>query len=74
MAIDVKALMSDEKFHSANIDAEEFFSLINDVIRDTHPDDEIKSIDIDNNGMVNIILESGQEVEIEVDWNEIVLK
>lgn len=63
-----------EKFHSAKIDTDEFKALIKDLMSDTHPGDEVLSIDINDSGLVDVKLASGEEVEIEVDWNEIILK
>lgn len=74
ITIDAKTLMSNEKFHSVNIDTEEFKTIIEDIISEMYPGDEMVSFDIGESGTVDIKLESGEEVEIEVDWNEIILK
>jgi len=74
ITIDAKSLMGDKKFHTTQIDAEEFKSLVADIIADTHPDDDIVDFTINNDGIVEIKLASGEELEIEVDWNEIMLK
>jgi hypothetical protein len=63
-----------EKFHSTEMDIEDFKKLIKDFMADTSPDDEVKSIEVNDEGIVNIKFESGKEEEIEVDWNELTLK
>lgn len=63
-----------EEFYSTQIDTEEFKTLITDMMSDTNPGDEVVSIEINDEGMVEVKLASGEEVEIEVDWNEIILK
>ena len=63
-----------EKFHSNEMDTEDFKKLIKDFISDTHQDDEVESIEINEKGLIDIKLKSGEEIEIEVDWNEVKLK
>jgi hypothetical protein len=63
-----------ERFHSNEMDTDEFKKLIRDFISDTHPEDEIESLEINDEGLVDIKLKSGEEIEIEVDWNELILK
>lgn len=64
----------DDDFHSANIDAEEFKNIITEAVADTHPGDNVISVDVNCDGVVEVKLSSGMCIEIEVDWNEIVLK
>jgi len=68
-----KQLLGD-KFHSNEMDTDDFKKLIEDFISDTHPNDEIESIEINKEGFVDIKLKGGEEIEIEVDWNELILK
>jgi hypothetical protein len=63
-----------EEFHSTEMDIEEFKKLIEDFISDTNPNDEIESLELNEEGLVDIKLKSGEEIEIEVDWNELILK
>ena len=72
LTINAKKLLVE--FHSAEMDVDELKKLIKDFILETHPGDEIKSFDINREGFVDVVLESGKEIEIEVDWNELVLK
>ena len=62
------------KFHSTEMDVDELKKLIKDFILETHPGDKIKSLDINDKGLIDVTLEGGEEIEIEVDWNELVLK
>lgn len=59
-------------FQSREIDTEELETMIREVVEREHPNDPIKDIKYNDNG-VDIVLESGDEIGIEVDWNEIIL-
>jgi hypothetical protein len=72
MKLDFKQLMG--KFHSTEMDVKELKKLISDFISDTHPDDEIEKFELNEKGFIDIKLVSGEEIEIEVDWNELILK
>ena len=63
-----------EKFHSSEMDIEDFKKLIRDFMADTSPGDEVIDIEINDEGFINIKFKSGKEEEIEVDWNELILK
>ena len=63
-----------EKFHSAEIDIDELKKLINDFVTEAYPDGEIDSFDIGDSGAIDVKLVNGEEIEIEVDWNELILK
>jgi len=60
-------------FHSENIGVEELKSLIIDIVRDTHPNDKVSKIEVDDDGTLLIKLDSGEEIGLEIDWNETVL-
>lgn len=62
-----------EKFHSNKMNIKDLKQLIKDFISDTHPNIAIDSIDINNDGIIDVKLHNGEEIEIEVDWNELVL-
>lgn len=72
MKIDVKQLMGE--FHSAEMDVEELKKLISDFVLETHPNDEIERFELNNKGFIDIKLVNGEEIEIEIDWNELILK
>ena len=74
MVIKYSKHLAIEKFYSEEMDIEDFKKLIKDFIADTHPDDEIESIEINDENLIDIKLKSGEEIEIEVDWNELILK
>lgn len=74
MVIKYSKQLLGEKFHSNEMDTGEFKKLIKDFISDTHPDDDIESMEINEKGFVDIKLSSGEEIEIEIDWNELILK
>lgn len=66
-----KNLFSDE-FQSGEIDIEELENIVRDAIaRECHSDD-VTDINYNKDGL-EVILKSGNIVEIEVDWNEIIL-
>jgi len=72
VVINTKQLLGE--FHSTEMDVDELKRLIKDFILETHPGDKVKSLDINDQGLIDVVLESGEEIEIEVDWNELVLK
>lgn len=74
MVIKFPKQMLGEEFHSSEMDTEDFKKLIEDFISDTNPGDEVESISIGDEGLVDVKLKSGEELEIEIDWNELVLK
>jgi hypothetical protein len=59
-------------FQSREIDTEELEMIIRETVEREHPDDPIVDLKYDDEG-INITLDSGDEVSIEIDWNEIVL-
>jgi hypothetical protein len=60
------------EFQSREIDAEELESIIKDTVEREHPDDSVVDIKYTDEG-IDVVLESGDEIGIEVDWNEIIL-
>lgn len=60
------------KFHSSNIDSKELENIIKDAVRRECPMDVIEDVKYTKDG-VTVILDSGQEIDIEIDWNEIIL-
>lgn len=60
------------KFHSSEIDSKELENIIKDAVKQEHPLEAIKNIKYTEDG-VTVILDSGQEIDIEIDWNEIIL-
>jgi hypothetical protein len=74
MVIKYSKQLMGERFHSSEMDTDDFKKLIKDFIADTHPGDEIENLEINDKGLVDIKLKSGEEIEIEVDWNELILK
>ena len=59
-------------FHSSNIDIKELEKIISDAVKKDSPSDEIKEIKYNEDG-VTVILDSGQKIDIDIDWNEIIL-
>lgn len=70
--VNIKQLLGE--FHSAEMDTEELKKLIKDFISESHPNETIESFEINDEGLIDIRLSNGEEIEIEVDWNELVLK
>lgn len=60
------------EFESREIDIEELENIIEEAVIKEHPGDTIKKFEYTENG-IEIIMKSGREIEIEIDWNEIVL-
>jgi len=64
------SLFSD--FESREIAAEELESIIKDTVLREHPGDTIKELQYTEDG-IEIVMDSGEEIAIDVDWNEIIL-
>jgi len=60
------------KFESREIDTEELENIIKETVLREHPMDTIKDLRYTDDG-IDVIMDSGEEIEIEVDWNEIIL-
>ena len=60
-------------FHSAEVDVEELEKIIEDAVRKDSPLDRITNIEYTDDGVV-VTLNNGEQIEIEVDWEEIILK
>jgi hypothetical protein len=59
-------------FHSSPIDTEELEKIIRDAVKRDSPRDPIEDMEYTEDGVV-VTLDSGQKIEIEIDWNEIIL-
>jgi len=59
-------------FESREIDTKELENIIKDTVLREHPGDDIKELKYTEDG-IEVIMDSGEEIEIEVDWNEIIL-
>jgi hypothetical protein len=59
-------------FHSSEIDTGELEKIIRDAVRRDNPFDAIKKVEYTDDGVV-VTLDSGQVIEIDIDWNEIIL-
>ena len=59
-------------FHSSEIDNKELERIIKDAVKRECPGDDIKKLEYTEDG-IDILLESGDEIEIEVDWQEIIV-
>lgn len=64
------SLFSD--FQSREIDTDELETLIEEVVARECPGEAIEDMEYTDDG-ITIVLDSGQIIEIEVDWNEIIL-
>lgn len=64
-------LFSDE-FQSREIDTEELEGIVTDAVARECPNDEIEEINYTDDG-IEVVLSSRDTIEIEVDWNEIIL-
>jgi hypothetical protein len=59
-------------FCSGNIDNEELERIIKDVVAQEQCNDRIIKIEYNSSGVV-VTLKSGQQIEIDIDWDEITL-
>ena len=66
------SLFSDREFQSREIDTEELETIVRDAVEREHKGDPVKELKYNDEG-IEIILESGQVIGIDVDWHEIVL-
>jgi hypothetical protein len=64
-------LFSDE-FHSSEIDTEELERIVIDAVEREHPNRSVEDVQYTEEGL-NITLDDGTEIEIEIDWQEIIL-
>ena len=73
MKIDIEQILKTEKFHSIKINSGDLLDIITDTIKSQFPDRQIKEFTTTDDGVV-IILDDGQHIEIEIDWNEFVVR
>jgi len=59
-------------FHSGGLGKEEFEEMIKEAVRKEHPRRSIKNIRYLKDG-VEVILDDGESIDIEIDWNEIII-
>ncbi len=59
-------------FHSSGIDKKEFEDMIKEAVKNEHPSNIIKNIKYLKNG-IEVILDDGEVIEIEIDWNEVII-
>jgi len=72
-SIDLFSLFGDQHvFEEGHIGTKEFEQLIRDTVSQEHPLDPIVKFDYEAGGVV-IVLESGETIEIQVDWQEFIL-
>jgi hypothetical protein len=71
----MKITLSDwvSKFNSVEVESSEFKRVVKEFLEDLYPNRKIKSFEVDNNG-ISVILDDEERVEIEVDWNEFIIK
>lgn len=60
------------EFHSSHITERELETMLRDVVQKEHPKNSIKKFKYNENGVV-ITLDNDDIIEIEVDWQEIIL-
>jgi hypothetical protein len=60
------------KFYSSNIDKEELEEIIRGAVGKDDPDATIKELKYTKDGVI-VILDNKSEIEIEIDWQEIIL-
>lgn len=65
-------LKAGKEFHSSHISTSELEGMLKDVVKREHPRRKIKEFTFNEDG-ANVVLDNDQVIEIEVDWNEIIL-
>jgi len=68
--LSANTLLSD--FQSGQISEEELEHIIKELVRSDSPDNDIANIEYNKDG-VTVTLDDGQVIEIEIDWEEIIL-
>lgn len=61
-------------FYSDKLSKDEFKQMISEVISETHPGRQVKGFRVNLDKIVEVVLDDGEIVEIEVDWDEVILK
>jgi hypothetical protein len=61
-----------EIFQSSGIDSEELERIIRETVEREYPLDSIKDLKYTEDG-IEVYLDDGEIIEIEIDWNEIVV-
>ena len=61
-----------QPFESGNVDTKELEKIIIDAVEREHPGSSIEDIEYTEDGM-EITLDTGESIEIEIDWQEIIL-
>ena len=59
-------------FHSGGMDKKEFEEIIKEAVKKENPLSIIKNIKYQKDG-VEVVLEDGEIIEIEIDWNELII-
>jgi len=59
-------------FHSSGVSNKELEEIISQAILEEFPDDEIDQINYYEDG-ISFVLKSGGVVDVDIDWNEIIL-
>lgn len=73
MSIDITNLFpSDPKFEEGHMSVKEFEQALKDTVAQEHPLDPIKKFNYTEDGVV-IVLDSGEVIEVQVDWHEFIL-
>lgn len=60
-------------FRCVEVNMKDLKNIIKDFIKGAYPEQEIDVLETNDDGIL-IILSNGQEIEIEIDWNELVIK
>jgi hypothetical protein len=71
-ALDITNLFPNQKFHTSGISHKELEDVLRETVAREHPLDPIKDINYTEEG-VTIILQSGETIDVEIDWDEFVL-
>jgi hypothetical protein len=59
-------------FHSSEIDIDELERLVTEIVEKEHPNESVEDISYNDDGLA-VELSSGTIIEIEIDWNEIII-
>lgn len=60
-------------FNSVEVEPKEFRKMVEELIEDMYPNSKVSQIDVHDYGIL-VILDSRERIEIEIDWNEFIIK
>lgn len=60
------------KFYSSEVTVEDLEKILQEAVGKEHPNEKIETIKYEDDG-INLTLNNGQEIFVEVDWEELII-